>query len=126
MTVAVLEPNQPMIARLVSGLKRLLCSDGDVLVFTSEDAYLAALSKRHLDLVFVQADAPDINWMDLQKRLAVLQPWAKLVLLADSDVYALDAIRAHVHDYLVTPISDEQLMHAFTEMDAYEPIVWPG
>lgn len=120
MTVAVLEPNQSMIARLVSRLKMLLCSDGDVLAFTSEDAYLAALTHRHLDLVFVQADAPGVNWRDLQKQLTVSQPWAKLVLLADSDAYAMEAIRAHVHDYLVTPVCDKQLMRAFTEVDAYE------
>ena len=126
MTVAVLEPNQPVMARLVSRLERLLRGDGDVLACTSADMLLTALKTSHADLIFVQADAPDTKWTDLQKWLAFRQPWAKMVLMADSDVYALEAIRAHVHDYLVAPISDEQLMHAFTEVDAYEPVVSPG
>lgn len=126
MTIAVLEPNKPMIMRLVPRLERLLCGDGDVLAYTSADLFLTALKTNHADLIFMQADAPDTKWTDLQKWLAFRQPWAKIVLMADSDVYALEAIRAHVHDYLVTPISDEQLMHAFTEVDAYEPTVSPS
>lgn len=117
MMIAILEPSRPHRAHLIMQLRRLLGDGAAILPCASASELMREIAENRVDMIFLQAETPGMRRTQLLEQLGNLQPKAKLVLIADSDAYALEAIRLHVHDYLITPVSDEKLLHAFTEIE---------
>lgn len=120
MTIAILEPSPARTSQLVLRLRRLLCGEGELFTAGSAGELLSLIDGRGADMVLMRAELPDMRWTELAAGLRRRLPLAKLVLMSESDTYALEAIRLHMHDYLLIPVDDRRLLHVFTGIDENE------
>ena len=81
------------------------------LVATCRDAFEAmdALSKNHVDLMFIDINMPDINGLDFVKTLAQ-RPY--IVFTTAYSEYAIEGFKVEAVDYLLKPFSQGDLLAA--------------
>jgi two-component system response regulator YesN len=82
-----------------------------------EEALELALEHR-VDLVLVDINMPIMNGLEFISRLRGSLPSVKIVILTGHDefVYAQEAIRLQVDDYLLKPVSPEQLTQVLRKL----------
>ncbi|MDR1056823.1 MAG: LytTR family DNA-binding domain-containing protein [Prevotellaceae bacterium] len=74
------------------------------------------LSREQVDLMFTEVDMPVLNGIQLINSL-VKQPI--LVIISNSDKYAIDAFQLNVLDYILKPFSFDRLVRAANKVREY-------
>ena len=87
-----------------------LAEDGQEALSLSEEI--------HPDLCFVDINMPFMNGLDFIERLAKLSPDSLCVIISGYDdfSYVQKALRMHVKDYLLKPVSDEDFRKLMTKL----------
>lgn len=67
----------------------------------------AVIASRTPDALFIDAELPDMDAVDLVQRISIHRPPA-IIFVAPSDAFALKAFDAQAIDYLVMPIAEER------------------
>jgi FixJ family two-component response regulator len=102
-------------ARMRKALTRLLRSEGfDVRAFASADDFLAAYRAEETACLVLDVAMPDLDGMDLQRRLTgagVLVPIVFLTGKGDIPM-SVHAIKAGAVDFLTKPVNDADLLCA--------------
>ncbi|MDD7915888.1 response regulator transcription factor [Polaribacter ponticola] len=92
--------------------KDLLTKFNEVeLLATFEDSKegLDFILKNELDLAFVQIEMPNISGLELAEEVSKRGTDVKIVLVSAHSHYAIKALKASVFDYLLKPISIDEL-----------------
>ena len=71
------------------------------------------------DLILLDIRMPEIDGLTAAKKIKEEMPWINIVILTASDQfkYAQTAVKIHVQDYLLKPISPSKLMETITDVD---------
>lgn len=77
--------------------------------FTKPYDAVQAINNLAPDLVMLDIEMPEINGLELAKKLSAIRDNLALVFVTAHSEYALEAFRANAHDYLVKPCSTEDL-----------------
>ena len=79
--------------------------------FTEQEEVLEWLEDKEnqADLALLTIDMPRLNGLELAEKIQFKRPDMKIVFLAESGEYAVDAFALHVSGYLVKPVSAGQL-----------------
>ena len=71
--------------------------------FTNPNDAYKLIKNYSIDILFCNADLPEINGLEL---LDLLTPYSfKVIMLSHNETYALGALKRHVFDYLIHPIN---------------------
>lgn len=70
--------------------------------------------KIKVDAVFLDIDMPEINGMDLAKKIKELSPETEIIFLTGFSNYAVDAFKIHASGYLLKPFTQEDLENELT------------
>lgn len=93
---------------------------GMVVAGEAEDGELAleAVKKEHFDVVLVDICMPFINGLEFIEKLYEVRPNAMVIVITGHDefTYAQQAIKLHVFDYILKPVSQKQLYHVLTKV----------
>lgn len=81
--------------------------------YTNPYTMLAEITEIDCDLVLVDMELKEMRALELSERLLKCKPNLKMVLLSEDDQGALEALQMGVRDFLIKPLTVEQLK--FTE-----------
>ena len=82
----------------------------------TEDGLQAVALMKHksFDLVITDIKMPEMDGLALSKHIQKNYPYTKVIIVSGFDEfqYAQEAVRCNVHDYLLKPLMDENIMEA--------------
>jgi DNA-binding response OmpR family regulator len=96
-----------------SSLEDILRLEGyDVLAVESGEAALSALQRENFDLILLDLKMPNLEGIDVLKAITRLSPDTKVILLTGhgSLESAIDALRLGAYDYLLKPVSSNEIL----------------
>lgn len=80
--------------------------------FTEPLAALEYLGVNRADVIFLDIEMPDMDGIELANRILDAQGSAAIVFVTAYNQYAVEAFRLNALDYLMKPVSEEQLVEA--------------
>ena len=86
---------------------RQACPDAEVTACENAEAAMAAAQQNAFDVAFLDIQMPEINGIELAKRLKLLYPKLNIVFATGYDDYMDTAFSMHVSGYLMKPITAE-------------------
>lgn len=94
----VVETNQPFIQHIFQA-------------GTAKEALAIASQERGLDVAFVDINLPDMNGLDLAKKIKAMHPAILITMISGYDDfnYARQAIQLQVFDYLLKPLAPSDI-----------------
>lgn len=81
--------------------------------FTRPDEALIYVRDNPVDIAVLDVEMPEINGIELGKRLKELHKQIVLIYISAYDAYAIEAYRLHAPVYLEKPYSNEDIRFAF-------------
>ncbi|MGN0106127.1 MAG: LytR/AlgR family response regulator transcription factor [Hominilimicola sp.] len=88
--------------------------DSDIISFANSSDALNFIQSDNfsVDLCFTAIVMPEVTGFRIATALRECNKISKVVFIADTADYAVDAWKYHVNDYLLTPITREKVEHA--------------
>ena len=111
MKIAICDDCKEDVALLQNGITtHPLSNNLKVEVHTSPNALLnKILNGKSFDLIFLDVDMPEINGIELGKKIRQKLPKCFIVFATNYPQYALDAYECEAYHYLIKPIITEKL-----------------
>lgn len=112
----VLVVDDEQIARLT--FQRIVQVGGyDVVAVGSGEEAIAELTAEHFDIMLLDLNMPGMSGLDVLATPIAASPDLKVIVLTafGSMESAIQALRFHVHDYLVKPVTKEQVLSSIKE-----------
>ncbi len=112
----VLVVDDEQIARLT--LQRILQVGGfDVVTVGSGEEAIKELDNQHFDVMLLDLNMPGMSGLEVLATPMASKPELKVIVLTafGSMDTAIQALRFHVHDYLVKPVSKEQVLDSIKD-----------
>ncbi len=85
---------------------------GDENNIVSVDSFVQAenfLKQHTTDIVLLDADAEQVNWLFVYRKIRTIDKEVKVVLMSTVKDFAVSAFEAGIWDYLIKPVKLEQL-----------------
>ncbi len=114
--IRVLVVDDEQIARLT--LQRILQMGGyEVVTVGSGEEALAALDSEHYDVMLLDLIMPGMSGLDVLSKISKTTEEIKVIVLTayGSMDSAIQALRFHVHDYLIKPVTKEQVLSSIKD-----------
>ena len=105
------------IVKMVQGLRPA----ANVRGFTDAAEALEYLRSEPADVVFLDIQMPDINGLDLARRIKLLQPHCNVVFVTAYSEYAGEAWELHASGYVLKPVTRERLAEELDELRIQVP-----
>lgn len=86
---------------------------------TAKEALSIADNEAHLDIAFVDINLPDMNGLDLAKKIKAMHPTILITMISGYDDfnYARQAIQLQVFDYLLKPLAPSDINHLLAKIE---------
>ena len=81
----------------------------DVQGFSDANEALSHISENQVDIAILDIDMPEINGIEMARRIKNCHPYASIMFLTGYSNYALEAFGLHATGYLLKPINKERL-----------------
>lgn len=92
-----------------------LLKDADIVAATDYEQVMDA-AKEQFDIAFLDIDTLGAAGIDIAKQLQKIYPNINIILLSVYEKYAVEAFRLMASDYLLKPISTEDVKHALDSL----------
>lgn len=116
MKILLVDDEELQLIRLEGACKGVL-PDATFLSFTNPVKALEEASKNKVDLAFLDIEMPEINGIQLAKKLKAINPKTKIIFVTAFNDYALEAYRLHASGYITKPVSIEAVKEEISELD---------
>lgn len=121
MKLLYVDDEKPAVARFKATAAKLTGVDS-ITAFTTSAGALEYAEANPVDVAFLDIEMPEINGIDLGKRLNAINPDIRLVYVTAYDNYALEAFGADAIAYLLKPYTAEQLQKAVDKAQRIMPV----
>ena len=108
MKIAIIDDERPARSELLHHLKPLLPA-GEFLEADGGASGLELVSNNEFDIIFLDINLGDINGTSLAQVIKKIMPDAHIVFVTAFSEYAVKAFEIGVSNYLLKPVSSEQL-----------------
>lgn len=116
MKILLVDDEELQLIRLEGACKGVL-TDATFLSFTNPVKALEEVSKNKIDLAFLDIEMPEINGIQLAKKLKAINPKTKVIFVTAFNDYALEAYKLHASGYITKPVSIEAVKEEISELD---------
>lgn len=116
MKILLVDDEELQLIRLEGACKGVL-PDATILSFTNPVKALEEASKNIIDLAFLDIEMPEINGIQLAKKLKSINPKTKVIFVTAFNDYALEAYKLHASGYITKPVSVEAVKEEISELD---------
>ena len=116
MKILLVDDEELQLIRLEGACKSVL-PNATFLSFTNPVKALEEASKNKIDLAFLDIETPEINGIQLAKKLKAISPKTKIVFVTAFNDYALEAYKLHASGYITKPVSEDQIKEEIDELN---------
>ena len=116
MKILLVDDEELQLIRLEGACKSVL-PDATFLSFTNPVKALEEASKNKIDLAFLDIEMPEINGIQLAKKLKSINPKTKIIFVTAFNDYALEAYKLHASGYITKPVSIEAVKEEISELE---------
>lgn len=115
MRTITVDDRRSVVNIMLRNLKTIL-PDGIHEGYTHPDEVLAAFNGNSYDVAFVDIEMPEMNGLELVKKLMEKDPEINIIFITGYDEYMPDAFRIYASAYLLKPISEAALKDALSHL----------
>ena len=116
MKVLLVDDEQLQLIRLEGACKNVL-PDATFLSLSNPVKALEVSKNGDIDLAFLDIEMPEINGIQLAKKLKAINPKTKIIFVTAFNDYALEAYKLHASGYITKPVSEEQIKEEIDELN---------
>lgn len=116
MRILLVDDEELQLLRLVNTLKSVL-KDEELLSFSNPDKALEEAKKNRIDLAFLDIEMPQMNGIQLAKKLKAIHPQTKVIFVTAYDNYALDAFKVHASGYVTKPVNVDKIKKELEQLE---------
>lgn len=109
MKVLLVDDEELQLIRITNAAKKALPEDSEFYTYTNPVlAYEENLNNK-FDIAFLDIEMPQINGIQLAKKLKKVNPLVNVIFVTAYDEYALEAYRIHASGYITKPVNESKI-----------------
>jgi len=116
MKILLVDDEELQLIRLEGACKSVL-PDATFLTFTNPVKALKEVCNNIVDLAFLDIEMPEINGIQLARKLKAINPKTKIIFVTAFNNYALEAYSLHASGYITKPVSVEAVKEEINELE---------
>ena len=115
MRILLVDDEQLQLVRLENMCKKVM-PDAQFFLYTNPVRALLETKDTKIDIAFLDIEMPEINGIQLAKKLKIRDPNIKIIFVTAYNEYALDAFKLHASGYLSKPVNEEKIKEEINEL----------
>ena len=115
MVTITVDDRQLVITRLINILTRAV-PGSEHFGFTDSREALNFTAARQVDVAFLDVEMPDLNGIELARKLQELHPKINIIFITGYKEYMPDAFQLYASGYLLKPIREEDVIKALSHL----------
>ena len=108
MKILLVDDEKLQLIRLINTVKKVL-PDSEVLSYTNPVLAFKENENNLIDIAFLDIEMPEINGIQLAKKLKKINPKINVIFVTAYDNYALDAYKLHASGYVTKPVNEKKV-----------------
>lgn len=109
MTIFAIDDEALPLDILVKAIKKAV-PEAEIMSFANSSDALRAAENTKCDIAFVDIEMPEMNGMELAKRMKLGNPKINIIFATGYPHYALEAVGLFISGYLIKPITPEKVL----------------
>ena len=115
MDVLIVE-NEKTALKQISRVLRNVASDAIIKKTSDVDEALQLCRERAFDVAFLDIEMPSKDGLTLAREIKDIRPITNIVIITAFPEYALEAYKLYVSDYVLKPVTHENLKNALSNL----------
>ena len=108
MKILLVDDENLQLIRLENAVKKVL-PDAELKCYTNPVLALLENIDNKIDIAFLDIEMPEINGLQLAKKLKMANPQINIIFVTAYDQYALNAYQIHASGYLTKPVNENDI-----------------
>ena len=108
MKILLVDDEKLQLIRLLNIVKKVL-PDSEILSYTNPVLAFKENENNLIDIAFLDIEMPEINGIQLAKKLKKINPKINVIFVTAYDNYALDAYKLHASGYVTKPVNEKKV-----------------
>ena len=108
MKILLVDDEKLQLIRLLNIVKKVL-PDSEILSYTNPVLAFKENENNLIDVAFLDIEMPEINGIQLAKKLKKINPKINVIFVTAYDNYALDAYKLHASGYVTKPVNEKKV-----------------
>ncbi len=109
MKILLVDDEELQLIRITNAAKKALPEDSEFYTYTNPVlAYEENLNTK-FDIAFLDIEMPQINGIQLAKKIKKVNPLVNVIFVTAYDDYALEAYRIHASGYITKPVNESKI-----------------
>jgi len=80
---------------------------------------LSYAEQNPIDIAFLDIEMPEVGGMEMARRLTSITPSINIIFVTGHSKYAIDAFKVEASDYLLKPVTIENILGALERLQKY-------
>lgn len=115
MTVFAIDDEALALDALTDGIKKA-APNANTMSFMSPQKALSAMEKESCDIAFIDIEMPEMNGIELAKKMKLINPKLNIIFETGYSQYAVTAAQMHCSGYLMKPITPEKIKRELEDL----------
>ena len=115
MKVLLVDDEELQLIRLENTCKKVL-PDSVFYCYTNPVKAFEENENNNIDIAFLDVEMPQINGIQLAKKLKKVNPLIKIIFVTAYNEYALDAFKVHASGYVSKPVNEAKIKEEIKEL----------
>ena len=116
MKILLVDDEELQLIRLEKSILNIL-PDAEVFSYTNSLKAFEECSNKNIGLAFLDIEMPELNGIQLAKKLKGTNPLIKIIFVTAYDNYALEAYKLHASGYITKPVNEEKIKEEIDELN---------
>ena len=108
MKILLVDDEKLQLIRLLNTVKKVL-PDSEIFSYTNPVLACKENENNLIDIAFLDIEMPEINGIELAKKLKKINPKINVIFVTAYDNYALDAYKLHASGYVTKPVNEKKV-----------------
>ena len=121
MKILLVDDEQLQLLRLEGAVKSILPKE-EYFVYTNPIKAFEENKNNQIDLALLDIEMPEINGIQLAKKLKSINPLVKIIFVTAFNEYALDAYKIHASGYITKPVNESKIKEEIDELENVIPL----
>ena len=116
MKILLVDDEELQLMRLEKATRSVL-PNSEFFVYTNPKKAFEENESNDIDIAFLDIEMPEINGIQLAKKLKKANPNIKVIFVTAFNEYALEAYKVHASGYVTKPVNEEKIKEEIDELE---------